>query len=45
MKYEIAKKKGVKMTKLVNNILEKAVNRSEEKGDLIKDISQVGQGK
>jgi hypothetical protein len=41
--YEIVKKKGIKMTKLVNDILEKAVNGSEEKEELIKDISQVGQ--
>lgn len=43
--YEMAKKKGVKMTKLVNDILETAVNGSEEKEDSMKDISQVGQGK
>lgn len=29
--YELAKQKGVKMTKFVNDILEKAVKGSEEK--------------
>jgi len=37
----MAKKKGVRMTKLVNDILEKAVNGSEGKEDSSKDISQV----
>ena len=39
--YEMAKKKGVKMTKMVNDILETAVNGSEGKEDLSKDISQL----
>lgn len=41
--YEMAKKKGVKMTKLVNDILETALNGLEKKENLKKDVAQVEQ--
>jgi len=41
--YQLAKERGVKMTTLVNDILERAVNRSEGKEVLSKDIVQTEQ--
>ena len=43
--YEMAKKKGVKMTKLVNDVLETAMKGLQEQENLSKEIMQAEQGK